>query len=102
MEQKTTHLFVTLMFHFRVTLSVTVFSYGSLANWSAKIGSEEATLNELKRGDAFNNVFETKSIEEDTSAFKMWSEYGHLKFVQAPTADADIVILFGHGYHGDR
>lgn len=56
----------------------------SLANWTPKIGDEETTLHQLQR------------------AFKVWSDYAHLKFVRVPTPDADIVILFGRGYHGDR
>ncbi|KAI9558628.1 Matrix metalloproteise-24 [Daphnia sinensis] len=55
-----------------------------LANWSPKIGDEETTVKQLER------------------AFKVWSDYAHLKFVQVPTPDADITILFGNGYHGDR
>ena len=59
-------------------------SVSSLANWSPKIGDEETTLDQLQK------------------AFKVWSDYAHLKFVRVPTPDADIVILFGRGYHGDR
>ena len=55
-----------------------------MANWSPKLGSEAATLRELEK------------------AFKVWSDYGQLKFVRVGSPDADIVVLFGNGYHGDR
>lgn len=57
---------------------------GSLANWSPKLGSHQATLRELGR------------------AFKIWADYAHLQFVPVSTTDADIIIQFGRSYHGDR
>ena len=49
------------------------------------MGSEEQTQHELKR------------------AFQVWADYAHLKFVRVTAVEsADIVVLFGRGYHGDK
>ncbi|XP_063226016.1 matrix metalloproteinase-2-like [Bacillus rossius redtenbacheri] len=53
-----------------------------VANWSPKIG-EDAVVSELQR------------------AFTAWSGYARLKFQQVTTPDADIIIAFGIGPHGD-
>ncbi len=48
------------------------------------MGSEDLTLRELDK------------------AFKVWADYAHLQFVNVPTPDADIIVLFGSGYHADK
>lgn len=35
-------------------------------------------------------------------AFDLWSKYSSLRFVRAYDPDADIIIAFGAGHHGDR
>lgn len=34
-------------------------------------------------------------------AFKIWSKYSHLRFERVYQPDADIIVAFGSGYHGD-
>lgn len=36
------------------------------------------------------------------NAFDLWSKYSNLRFVRAYDPDADIIVAFGSGYHGDR
>lgn len=35
-------------------------------------------------------------------ALENWGKYGHLNFRRVPTPDADIIVSFGRGYHGDH
>lgn len=35
-------------------------------------------------------------------AFNLWSKYSNLKFVRVYDPDADIIVAFGSGFHGDR
>lgn len=35
-------------------------------------------------------------------AFQLWSRYSNLKFIRVYEQDADIIVAFGTGYHGDR
>lgn len=34
-------------------------------------------------------------------AFKIWSKYSNLRFERVYQPDADIIVAFGSGYHGD-
>ncbi|CAH1378861.1 unnamed protein product [Tenebrio molitor] len=54
-----------------------------IANWSPKLGKESVS----------------KNIQ---LALDTWGKYGHLKFRKSNTPDADIIVAFGTGYHGDR
>ncbi|CAG7723747.1 unnamed protein product [Allacma fusca] len=55
----------------------------SFQNWSPKIGQESA-------------------IKDMTKAFNVWADYSNLRFKQKPAnTDADILISFRRGYHGD-
>lgn len=36
------------------------------------------------------------------AAFKIWSKYSNLRFVRVYDPDADIIVAFGSGYHGDH
>ncbi|EFA10593.2 Matrix metalloproteinase-16-like Protein [Tribolium castaneum] len=53
-----------------------------IANWSPKLGQASVSRN----------------IE---LALKTWGKYGHLKFEKRQNPDADIIVAFGSGYHGD-
>lgn len=35
-------------------------------------------------------------------AFRIWSAYSNLKFVQVQDTSADILVAFGSGFHGDN
>lgn len=54
-----------------------------IANWSPKVG-------------------EDKVAEGMRKAFDLWSKYSNLKFYRVFDPDADIIVAFGSGYHGDR
>ncbi|RZC33595.1 matrix metalloproteinase-25, partial [Asbolus verrucosus] len=54
-----------------------------IANWSPKLGEH----------------FVTKNIQ---LALDAWGKYGHLTFQKSQTPDADIIVAFGSGYHGDH
>lgn len=34
-------------------------------------------------------------------ALDTWGKYGRLNFQRSPSSDADIIVTFGRGYHGD-
>lgn len=34
-------------------------------------------------------------------AFELWAKYSHLRFQRVFQPDADIIVVFGSGYHGD-
>ncbi|XP_054258762.1 matrix metalloproteinase-17-like [Macrosteles quadrilineatus] len=53
-----------------------------VSNWSPKIG-RDAVRRELH------------------TAFTAWAKYGRLKFQESSSPDADIVVSFGSGWHGD-
>lgn len=55
----------------------------SLANWSPKIG-EQGMATDMRR------------------AFDEWGKYSTLRFVQVFNPDADIIVGFGIGHHGDK
>lgn len=55
----------------------------SLANWSPKVGQREMA-------------------EDMRTAFDEWAKYSRLKFVQVFSPDADIIVGFGSGHHGDK
>uniref|UniRef100_A0A6P7F8V5 Matrix metalloproteinase-25-like n=1 Tax=Diabrotica virgifera virgifera TaxID=50390 RepID=A0A6P7F8V5_DIAVI len=55
----------------------------SLANWSPALG--EATVQ--------------KHIQK---ALDTWGGYGRLNFFRSPSQNADIIVQFAQGYHGDR
>ncbi|KAK2702686.1 matrix metalloproteinase-2-like [Artemia franciscana] len=54
-----------------------------VANWTPKLQSEDKVKSILKK------------------AFEAWAGYARLTFVETYSTEADIVILFGNGYHGD-
>lgn len=54
-----------------------------IANWSPKVGEEKVAAGMR-------------------SAFDLWSKYSNLRFVRVYDPDADIIVAFGSGYHGDR
>ncbi|KAJ8920311.1 hypothetical protein NQ315_011973, partial [Exocentrus adspersus] len=53
-----------------------------IANWSPKLG-------------------EYKVVKNIQQALDTWGDYGRLRFQRNPTQDADIIVAFGTGYHGD-
>lgn len=53
-----------------------------IANWSPKVG-EALVAAGMK------------------NAFNLWSKYSNLRFVRVYDPDADIIVAFGSGYHGD-
>ncbi|XP_059468418.1 matrix metalloproteinase-2-like [Neocloeon triangulifer] len=53
-----------------------------ISNWSPKLSQEIVTM-EMQR------------------AFQVWAEYGNLKFIRVNSPDADIIVGFGRGPHGD-
>lgn len=55
----------------------------SIANWSPKVG-------------------EVKVVLGMQQAFKLWSKYSNLLFERVNDSNADIIIAFGSGHHGDR
>ena len=56
----------------------------SLHNWSPKLGQDAAEVGMKKALDA-------------------WAQHGNLKFIRrAPNTEADILISFHQGHHGDK
>jgi hypothetical protein len=55
----------------------------SISNWSPKLQSEAVVAQEMQK------------------AFQVWAEYGNLKFIRVYSPDADIIVAFGRGPHGD-
>ncbi|XP_050305014.1 matrix metalloproteinase-14-like isoform X2 [Anthonomus grandis grandis] len=53
-----------------------------ISNWSPKL-SEEIVARNIQK------------------ALDIWAGYGRLRFTRSPTPDADIIVAFGSGYHGD-
>ncbi|CAB3381228.1 Hypothetical predicted protein [Cloeon dipterum] len=53
-----------------------------ISNWSPKL-SEQVVVSEMQK------------------AFQVWAEYANLKFVRVNSPDADIIVAFGRGPHGD-
>lgn len=66
--------------HFKVFYLVL---FCSIANWPAKLGETEVTM-------------------DMRSAFELWGQYANLNFIQVFDPSADIVVAFGSYYHGDR
>ncbi|KAJ8937960.1 hypothetical protein NQ314_011647 [Rhamnusium bicolor] len=54
----------------------------SIANWSPKL-SEHTVVKNIQK------------------ALDTWGGYGRLNFHRTPSPDADIIVAFGRGYHGD-
>jgi hypothetical protein len=54
-----------------------------LGNWNVRLGQEE-TMEKLRK------------------AFEVWRPYANLNFSFVGSPDADIVVAFGRGYHGDK
>ncbi|CAG9760054.1 unnamed protein product [Ceutorhynchus assimilis] len=54
-----------------------------ISNWSSKLG-EEVVARNIQR------------------ALDVWGGYGRLTFSRSYSQDADIIVAFGRGYHGDR
>lgn len=63
-------------------LSFSTNPFESISNWSPKVGEQKVT----------------DGMEE---AFEIWSRYSGLKFRRVFQPDADIIVAFGSGYHGD-
>ena len=63
--------------------SLSELSPFSIANWSPKL-SEDKVAQDMK------------------TAFDLWSKYGNIRFVRVYDPDADIIVAFGFGFHGDR
>lgn len=63
-------------------ISFKFFCLISVANWSPKIGQESVSRN----------------ID---LALNTWGKYGRLHFEKRNSPDADIIVAFGSGYHGD-
>lgn len=55
----------------------------SIANWSPKVGEDKVATGMQQ-------------------AFNIWSKYSSLRFVRVYDPDADIIVAFGSGYHGDQ
>lgn len=57
-------------------------TFESISNWSPKVGEEKVAI----------------GMEQ---AFELWSRYSGLRFKRVFNPDADIIVAFGSGYHGD-
>lgn len=54
----------------------------SISNWNPELG-EQSVAREIKRG------------------LDTWAPYGNITFIRTNNPNADIVVSFGVGHHGD-
>lgn len=86
MEETRYHLLVIDFFLLSINYYLNIIkifqNYYSIANWSPKL-KQESVIKEMER------------------AFKAWTDYSRLNFQNVNDPNADIIISFSQGSHGD-